>query len=83
MDVVVTVDTSIAHLAAALGRPTWIMLPRNCDWRWLLNRDDNPWYPTARLYRQPVLGDWESVLARVVADLASLATQTPSAGGGV
>jgi hypothetical protein len=73
MDVVVTVDTSIAHLAGALGRPTWIVLAFNCDWRWLLDRDDCPWYPTARLYRQRAPGDWNGVLDRVAADLMALA----------
>ena len=66
LDVVVSVDTATAHLAAALGKPTWIML--NCYapcWRWLLNRDDTPWYATARLFRQPVMGDWATVVERI------------------
>jgi tetratricopeptide (TPR) repeat protein len=69
LDVVITVDTSVAHLSAALGKPTWILLPFNADWRWLCNRDDSPWYPSATLYRQRASGDWNDVLERVMADL--------------
>jgi hypothetical protein len=63
------VDTAIAHLAGALGRPVWILLPYAPDWRWLLGREDSPWYPTARLFRQPALGDWEHPVQRIVAEL--------------
>jgi ADP-heptose:LPS heptosyltransferase len=69
MDVVVSVCTSMAHLSGALGRPTWVLLSQLPDWRWLLDRDDSPWYPTARLYRQRARGDWSSVFAHVAADL--------------
>jgi hypothetical protein len=62
MDVVVTVDTSVAHLAGALGWPVWVLLPFKPDWRWMMERDDSPWYPTMWLFRQPRVGDWESVL---------------------
>jgi tetratricopeptide (TPR) repeat protein len=72
MDVVITVDTSVAHLAGALGVPTWVLLPHTPDWRWLLDRDDSPWYPSARLYRQDARGQWAPVLQRVAADLRRL-----------
>jgi len=72
LDVVVTVDTSVAHLAAALGRPTWILLPYNPDYRWLLDRDDSPWYPTARLFRQDKTRDYATVLDRVRRELETL-----------
>jgi hypothetical protein len=65
LDLVITIDTSVAHLAGALGKPVWIMLPHSADWRWLLHRDDSPWYPTARLFRQPRRGNWHAVIADV------------------
>jgi tetratricopeptide (TPR) repeat protein len=65
MDLVITVDTSVAHLAGAMGKPVWIMLRYNPDWRWLLDRDDSPWYPTARLFRQDDSRAWDSVITRV------------------
>src|SRR5215475_9010003 len=65
VDLVITVDTSVAHLAGALGRPTFVLVPFCPDWRWMLARADSPWYPTARLFRQPAVGDWESAIARV------------------
>jgi len=71
LDLVITVDTSVAHLAGALGRPTWILLPFSPDWRWMAGRDDTPWYPTARLFRQPRPGDWSAVLDQVRATIAA------------
>jgi len=65
MDLVITVDTSVAHLAGALGRPVFILLAFNPDWRWLFDRTDSPWYPSARLFRQPAPGDWVSVISDV------------------
>ena len=70
LDLVITVDTMVAHLAGALGVPVWLLLHDAADWRWLLDREDSPWYPTMRLFRQPARGDWPSVVARVAAALA-------------
>jgi hypothetical protein len=75
LDLVITVDTSIAHLAGALGKPVWILLPYVADWRWLREREDSPWYPTARLFRQAAPGDWGGVIERVAAELSVFTRQ--------
>jgi tetratricopeptide (TPR) repeat protein len=72
MDLVITVDTSVAHLAGAMGKPVWVLLPYSPDWRSLLDRDDSPWYPSAKLFRQPRVGDWDSVIDQVARALASI-----------
>jgi hypothetical protein len=71
LDLVISVDTSVAHLSAALGKDTWVILPHVPDWRWLLDREDSPWYPSMKLYRQTSIGNWNSVLDRVRFDLSS------------
>ncbi len=65
LDLVITVDTSMGHLAGALGKPVWILIPKAADWRWMLDREDSPWYPTARLFRQPKPGVWDEPLGRL------------------
>ncbi|HSZ55925.1 MAG TPA: tetratricopeptide repeat-containing glycosyltransferase family protein [Tepidisphaeraceae bacterium] len=72
LDLVISVDTAVAHLAGAMGKPTWLLLPFTAEWRWMLNRDDSPWYPTMRLFRQPEWGDWPGVMRRVEAALQSI-----------
>jgi len=75
LDLIVTVDTVIGHLAGALGRPVWILLPFSAYWPWLRERTDTPWYPTARLFRQPQPGDWKSVLESVAGALKGIRDQ--------
>jgi Tfp pilus assembly protein PilF len=77
LDLVIAVDTSVAHLAGAMGKPVWIMLAYNADWRWLRKRDDCPWYPSARLFRQPRIDAWDSVVARVRAELEAFGRPRP------
>jgi hypothetical protein len=79
LDLVISVDTSTAHLAAAMGKPVWILNRYDNCWRWLSDRDDSPWYPTAKLYRQQRVGDWESVLEQVKTDLSKVALPRPPA----
>jgi hypothetical protein len=72
LDIVISVDTSVAHLAGALGRPIWLLLRYPPEWRWLLEREDSPWYPTARLFRQRKEGDWLEVVHEVAVALAQM-----------
>jgi hypothetical protein len=82
LDLVISVDSAMAHLAAALGKPVWVLDRFDPCWRWLTGRRDSPWYPTLRLYRQPQPGDWDSVLAEVVHDLHGLVGSGRNAGQG-
>ncbi|HZF68509.1 MAG TPA: hypothetical protein VEZ47_10760 [Gemmatirosa sp.] len=77
LDLVLTVDTMMAHLAGALGAPVWTLLPQPADWRWMEGRDTSPWYPTMRLFRQPTPGDWPAVIARVRDALLAHAAASP------
>jgi Tfp pilus assembly protein PilF len=79
MDVVISTDTSVPHLSGALARPTWLLLPLDPDWRWLRNRSDSPWYPTAKLYRQKSAGAWDEVFGRIAADLRGLSPRLEGA----
>jgi hypothetical protein len=72
LDLVITVDTAVAHLAGAMGVPVWNLITSPPDWRWLLEREDSPWYPSMRLFRQETVGDWSLLIERVAEDLRSL-----------
>jgi ADP-heptose:LPS heptosyltransferase len=76
LGLVISIDTSVAHLAGAMGKPVWILLHKSPDWRWLLDREDSPWYPTARLFRQSTLGNWQDVMARVECELRALVAKS-------
>ncbi|MCU0840009.1 MAG: hypothetical protein MUE49_15005, partial [Rhodospirillales bacterium] len=71
LDLVIAVDTAVAHLAGAMAKPVWLLVPFVAEWRWLLNREDSPWYPTMRIFRQPQPGDWDGTIDRVAAHLAT------------
>ena len=73
LDLVITVDTSVAHLAGAMGKATGLLVPFAPDFRWMLDRTDSPWYPTMRLFRQSAIGDWDAPLARIRSELAGVA----------
>jgi ADP-heptose:LPS heptosyltransferase len=75
LDLVISVDTSLAHLAGALAKPVYILLPHAPDWRWMIDHDTSPWYPTARLFRQKTPDDWNEVIARVASAVAGFATR--------
>jgi ADP-heptose:LPS heptosyltransferase len=72
LDLVIAVDTSVAHLAGAMGKLVWVMLPAAPDWRWMLGREDSPWYPSMRLFRQEKRGEWASVIERMAEALREL-----------
>jgi ADP-heptose:LPS heptosyltransferase len=69
LDLIVTTDTAMAHLAGAMGRPIWVALQYFLEWRWLLNRDDSPWYPTMKLFRQPERGNWDAVFVQMAIEV--------------
>lgn len=77
LDLIITVDSMTAHLAAALDRPTWLLLTHEADWRWMRDRRDSPWYPTMRIFRQPAAGDWTTVVEEVASELEALAARQP------
>jgi hypothetical protein len=76
LDLVISIDTSVAHLAGAMGKPVWLLLCKSADWRWMLERDDSPWYPTARLFRQSTMGNWHDVVIRIEHELRELVAKT-------
>jgi hypothetical protein len=75
LDLVISVDSAVVHLAGTMGKPVWVLVQKSADWRWLLEREDSPWYPTARLFRQSTLGNWQEVVARVEKELRELVAQ--------
>lgn len=80
LDLVITADTMVAHLAGAMAKPVWTLLPFQCDWRWMMHREDSPWYPTMRLFRQPAPDDWNTVMDRVIGELRRAIARASAAG---
>jgi tetratricopeptide (TPR) repeat protein len=78
LDLVISIDTSVAHLAGAMGKPVWVLLCKSADWRWMLEREDSPWYPTARLFRQSTMGNWQDVVDQVEPALRNLVANAGS-----
>jgi len=78
LDLVISVDSAIAHLAGALAVPVWVATPLAPDWRWLLDRNDTPWYPTMKLFRQKTPNDWQHVIAQIASALRTLASASPN-----
>jgi hypothetical protein len=76
LDLIISVDTAMAHLAGAMGKPVWVLLPYAPDWRWLMQGEQTPWYPTMRLFRQPIAGDWDTPFAQMENTLRQLAEQS-------
>ena len=74
-DLIISIDTVVAHLAGALGKPVWTLIPFSPDWRWMLNREDSPWYPTMRIFRQQAIGEWESVIVHIKEELLQIVSK--------
>jgi ADP-heptose:LPS heptosyltransferase len=72
LDLIITIDSAVAHLAGALGKRVWVLLMLSPDWRWLLDREESPWYPTMRLFRQKNMGNWSEVVRRVASELTNV-----------
>jgi hypothetical protein len=79
LDLLITVESAVAHLAGAMGKPVWLLLPFAPDWRWMLHRSDSPWYPSMKLFRQPAPDDWDAVLDAVIRALRSIDRPSQSA----
>ena len=80
LDLIISVDTMVAHLAGSLGRPVWVLLPFAADWRWMVDRDTTPWYPTMRLFRQPEPRRWKSVIELIATELSAFHSSRSQSG---